>query len=213
MNITTSPHTLACTIVMRAIIALALLCVTSRTGAAAPQGSPAPGAKTSRWQLEVAAGGGFAGLGEVQVQVEPTLRCSPDTPPQCSLDPETVTLVRNKIYTWQPALATGLIFRRRFHEDAESIGVGIGGHFVFVPRGEGSSRAAPAITVHIGKAAMQLFGGLVFVPTDEAFLPNGGDRVIVPASFAGSSLVRTDSGKSPSFFAGVVIGGVPILKP
>lgn len=182
--------------------------------APSPTPTPAAGTEKSRWQLEVAAGGGFAAVRGTTVLTEPTLICNTAETPQCTVDPNTVTLVRNHSYNWKPALSTGLIFRWRLSDcgDEDCIGIGIGGHFVFVPHGD-STRPAPAITAHIGKAAMQLFAGVIFVPTDEAVFPNGGDKMVVPASFNPSSLLQTDSGAGPSFFAGVVIGGVPIFKP
>jgi hypothetical protein len=109
------------------------------------------------------------------------------------------------------------VFRWLFHDvpekdAADALGVGVGAHFVFVPRSEGATRAAPALALHFGKAQMQVFVGSIFVPTNDARLPGGGDRVIVPLSFDESTLVRNDAGKRASFFAGIVIGGVPVTK-
>ena len=170
-----------------------------------------------KWRLEVAAGGGFAGLSEVEVQSEPHLACSAATPPVCTPDPANKVLVRNKSYSWRPAVSTGLVFRWLLEPAteataAEALGVGLGAHFVFVPKTEGATRPAPALAVHFGKAAMQVFAGFIFVPTNEATLPGGGQRAVVPSSFDQSVLVRNDAGKGPSFFAGIVIGGVPVTK-
>jgi hypothetical protein len=170
---------------------------------------------TKRWRLnvEVAAGGGFAGIREGEVQTAPTLNCAGD-PQVCTPDSETVTLVRNNKYTWRPSLSTGIIFRWYKSTDAEigdKIGLGIGGHFVFVPSGN-DSRAAPALTMHIGKQSTQLFFGMIFVPTDRVDLPGESDRVVVPAGTNPSDFVRSDGGSGPSFYAGVVIGGLAVTK-
>lgn len=92
---------------------------------------------------------------------------------------------------WRPSLSTGLVFRYRFQEKDDAIGVGVGVHFVFVPKGTSdASRAAPALTIHVGKAAMHVFAGIVIMPTDDAILPNNAERVVAPASFSPASSPR-----------------------
>ena len=144
--------------------------------------------RTVKWALEVAAGGGFAGLSEVAVQQEPNLTCTTATPPVCTPDPANKVLVRNKAYSWRPSVATGIVFRMLFRETtedraADAWGAGHGTHFVFVPKSEGEARPAPALAIHVGKAQMQAFAGFILVPTNEATLPGGGNRAIVPIGF------------------------------
>jgi hypothetical protein len=200
-----------------AVIPLVVIFVTARASHAQVMPAPNVGRPIVTWRLEVAAGGGFAGLTEVEVQSEPNLLCDAGAPPVCTIDPANKMLIRNSAYSWRPAVSTGLVIRRLFEpsaEDvaAEALGVGVGAHFVFVPKSEGASRPAPALAVHFGKATMQVFAGFIFVPTAKASLPGNRDRAIVPNSFDQSSLIRNDAGKGPSFFAGIVVGGVAVTK-
>lgn len=174
----------------------------------------APSALAQRgFHLEVAAGGGFAGIREAEVQTEPNLTCDAGTG-ICTPDTLTTILIRNKKYSWRPSLSTGVIVRYQIADTADGAGIGIGagGHFVFVPNGDGS-RAAPAITLHVGSRSTQLFAGFIFVPTDEVHLPGGGNRAVVPRATRPEDFIRRDAGEGPSFFAGVVIGGISVSKP
>jgi hypothetical protein len=74
-------------------------------------GATTANAQNIQWRLEVAAGGGFAGVSEVQVQTEPNLTCNAATPPLCTPDPANKALVKNKAYSWRPAVATGCSYR------------------------------------------------------------------------------------------------------
>lgn len=165
-----------------------------------------------RLSVEVAAGGGFAGIREAEVQTAPSLNCSGE-PQVCTPDPDNITLVKNNKYTWRPSLSTGIIFRwqKRADDGEDRVGVGIGGHFIFVPSGT-DSRAAPALTLHVGKQSTQLFFGMIFVPTDRVDLPGDSDRVVVPVGTSSTDFVRRDGGHGPSFFAGVVVGGIAVTK-
>jgi hypothetical protein len=40
----------------------------------------------------------------------------------------------------------------------------------------------------------------------------GKDSVVVPSTFQTSSLIRTDAGRGPTFYVGVVLGGMSITK-
>lgn len=187
-----------------------LLLVMDSARAQAPPSAVATSA-WNQWTVELAAGGGFAGIPEVQVQTEPNFTCG--TSGTCVALPSTIVLVKNRTYTWRPSLSTGLVFFRRFTPDQDAIGFGIGGHFVFVPRGD-SATAAPALTAHLGKTGTHLFFGAIWAPSDDATLPGGGDRAIVPAGTDPKQFLRANaSGRTPTFFAGVVIGGVAISKP
>jgi hypothetical protein len=190
-------------------------------------------ADDTRWapRVEIAATGGFAGLAQVTVQTVPNLICSEQavlrnpagTPttvgvtPSCTVDPNNVVAIKNTTHNWKPATSTGIIFRWIVHKDQDDekndgFGVGVGTHFVFVPS-EQSTRAAPAITFHMGKKGLQVFGGWIFVRTDSVELPGLGERAVVPATFTTSSLTRTEGGREATFFAGIVIGALSITKP
>jgi hypothetical protein len=169
----------------------------------------APLAHAQHLSIDAAAGGGFVGVDTAGVQTIPNTSCDTSNPPKCTADANTVIAIKNTAYSWQPALAVGLVFRYIPNPGATShdgVGIGVGGQFVFVPHGS-SSRAAPAITVHIGTASKQLFLGAVFMPSDTVDIPGGGDRAVLSTGFQTSSLIRPDGGRGPTFFAGVVIDG------
>src|SRR5262249_25738930 len=118
---------------------------------------------------------------------------------------------------WKPSLSTGVIFRWILHYDDDTkkddgIGVGIGANFVFVPNATNST-PAPAITFHVGKRSLQAFVGSIFVPTATVDMPGGGDKAVLPQGFDTSTLIRNDGGRKPTFFAGIVVGGVSLTKP
>jgi hypothetical protein len=178
--------------------------------AAAPSSTP-----VHHWSLDTAAGGGFVGIKAAGVQTLPNTTCDKSTPPVCTVDPNNIIIVKNNTYAWQPALAVGLIFRYIRHIDPKTqdgIGIGVGGQFVFVPRGD-STRAAPAATLHVGTQSKQLFFGAIFAPADTVDIPGGGNRAVVPLGFSINSLARTDGGRGPTYFAGVVIAGKSITAP
>jgi hypothetical protein len=180
-------------------------------------------AQFGKWAIDVAAGGGFVGLNTNEVQTTPRTTCTTADPPVCTVDTNNVVITANSRYGWQPAVATGLVFRfvpkaetvsksTSGEELKDGIGFGIGGQFVFVPRGD-TTRAAPALTIHVGKSSQQIFFGWLFSPVDRVEIPGGGTSAVVPAAFPTSSLLRPDSQRRAQFFAGVVIGGVPVTRP
>jgi hypothetical protein len=173
--------------------------------------------------IDVSAGGGFVGLNTVEVQSTPRTTCQAGAPPVCSIDAERVVITANYKYGWQPAVATGLVFRYVFTPSEfarttsndpikDGLGVGLGAQFVFVPRGD-VTRAAPALTLHAGRSSQQVFFGVVFAPSDKVEIPGGGTSAIVPVSFPTAGLIRPDARRRPQFFAGVVIGGVAVTRP
>lgn len=192
------------------ILALAVLLMSSallRTATA--QTPPSNASSWKQWTLELAAGGGFAGIPEIEVQSEPNFNCATGV---CTPASGTQVLVKNRKYTWKPSLSTGLVFFRRLTAEQDAIGIGIGGHFVFVPRGD-SAVAAPALTLHVGKTGTQLFFGAIWAPSDDATLPGGGASAVVPTGTDPNAFIRRDaSGRTPTFFAGVVIGGLAITR-
>jgi hypothetical protein len=186
-------------------------------------GSPAGAQGLSKLAIDVAAGGGFAGLRSSEVQTVPHTTCNSGQPPVCTVDSSVVKIIANSTYGWQPAIATGLVFRYVPHparvgtsksgeEVMDGIGVGLGAQFVFVPRDD-TTRAAPAITVHVGKSSQQVFFGVIFAPSDRAELPGGGKSAVVPVGFDAAGLIRPNGGNKIQFFAGVVIGGVAVTQP
>jgi hypothetical protein len=109
------------------------------------------------------------------------------------------------------------VFRRLVGQagtaNEDSFGVGVGGHFVFLSGADGTIKAAPAVTVHVGTQKTQLFGGVIFVNSDQVSFQNGASSVVVPKDADTSSLILKNHGRGPSFFLGVVIGGVSVTKP
>lgn len=174
--------------------------------------------------LDVAAGGGFVGLARNHPQTQPHFDCPPqssgDGPPVCTPVPTKVVVHSGFSRGWQPALATGLVFRYVFspkqdesdNSKVDGIGVGVGGHFVFVPH-EGSTTAAPAVTIHVGNRNQQIFFGWAFVGVPTVDIPGGGPSAIVPSDFPLDSLRRGNGSRAPTFFAGIVIGGASVTQP
>jgi hypothetical protein len=173
--------------------------------------------------IDIAAGGGFVGLDTNEVQTTPHTTCTPAQPPVCTADPANVVVTANSRYGWQPAVATGLVFRYIPKPEyvgsddqggmkRDGFGIGLGAQFVFVPHGD-NTRAAPALTIHVGRSSQQVFFGWVFAPVDKVEIPGGGPSAIVPAGFQATELIRPDAGRRPQFFAGVVIGGVAVTQP
>lgn len=181
-------------------------------------------AQWAKVAIDIAAGGGFVGLRSAEVQSTPRTLCEPGTPPMCQVDPERKVLSKAFRYAWQPAVATGLVFRfvpspkvisraaTGSDTQSDGIGFGLGTHFVFLPQSD-ATRAAPAVTINVGRASQQAFFGLVFSPVDEIDMPGGGASAVVPAAFDGTALVRRGAGRGAQFFAGVVIGGVAVTRP
>jgi hypothetical protein len=163
--------------------------------------------------VEVAAGGGFAGVREAEVQTEPNMICSNASPPACTEDANNNVFVANNKYSWRPSLSTGVIFRWTEGKDTSGgkYGTGIGGHFVFVPAGK-DTRPAPAITLHFGTRSTQLFAGSLLIPVDKADLPNGAARFIGPRSLDPKSFVREGADRAWNFFAGIIVAGAAVTK-
>lgn len=197
-----------------AFLAVGLIFATPTHGAAQSQAAPSTSEdEVSRWALEVAAGGGFAGVREVEIQVLPHMICDDVTPRTCIEAQGLANFVKNTKYAWRPTLSTGLVFRRRFRLEEDSLGIGIGGHFVFVTKGTDTT-AAPAVAVHVGKPSAQLFFGFIWTPVDEVNLPSGTKNAVMPATVGPDSFFRESVGSiwPRTFFAGVVIGGVPVVR-
>jgi len=211
----------------RRIVRIILLCVVVL---AAGSAFAADDDSRARPRVEIAATGGFAGLAQVSVQTVPNLICpenavnrnptsSIGTATQlgaCTVDPDHVRIIKNTTHNWKPASSAGVIFRWVIHKDNgdatnDGLGAGIGAHFVFIPNSS-DTRAAPAVTFHVGKKNLQVFAGWIFAPTDEVTLPNGSTEAVVPASFTTSSLLRADGGREATFFAGIVIGSLSLTK-
>jgi hypothetical protein len=156
--------------------------------------------------LEVAGSGGFSGFIEAEALQQPAYDCN--TNDVCTAVPDSVDLVRNTRYVWQPALSVGLVFR---YGRRSGIGAGVGGHMVFVPN-EGGTRPLPAFTIHVGSESHQLFGGLILGSSDAIQFPNGRDRFRV-GSDSVPSFVRRNAGKGPNYFFGIVLEGKSLLGP
>ena len=182
-----------------------------------------PTPASSKWDrvyIDVAPSGGFIGVRKVELQTQPSLVCAatqpPATAPACTPDTASVLAIKNSSYSFQPAVSVGVVFGYRVHGDATSddaLYVGVGGNAVFVPTSENSTRPAPSITFHAGKKSVGAFAGFVFVPTDDITLPNGATQISVPPGFNTSSLVRTNAGRGPTFYFGIVVGGLPVKSP
>jgi len=114
-------------------------------------------------------------------------------------------VLRNVVYSWSPAISTGLIVR--FVSDDVKPGFGLGGHFVAFKEGE-EVRTAPSITAHYGTKDKQLFFGFLFTATDDVRLPNGRNEIVVADDEANSFVTRHTSDRL-NFFGGVVIATLP----
>ncbi len=171
-----------------------------------PSTSPSPDA--GKWwvpQVEAAAAGGFVGINQVQLQRIPLVLCPSPSPGQttpivCSPDPtNNVLVVKNQTNDWRPAVSAGLVFRWRFphtkrEQGDDSFGIGVGGHFVFVPQSDGTtSKPAPALTAHFGKSAFLAIGASFLArPRAEGASPTRGrlEHMGRPDAYVWNAAVR-----------------------
>jgi hypothetical protein len=186
-------------------------------GASGAAGASGASGTPSRWRLEAAATGGFAGFRSVQVTSEPHYICNNST--SCTPDPTgAVDLTKTTSYTWKPTLSSGLVFRRLFHDisdasqAADTMGLGLGIHVVFLSNSQNEVTAAPAAAFHIGTQHMQVFGGFLIASSDNVVFPNGQDRFTAPVGTATTTFPTTTSWGHPNFFMGIVIGGISVNK-
>ena len=167
-------------------------------------------------RVEVAAGGGFVGTPGAVVVSSPAVDC--DTDNECVTVEGQVDLSADNKRVWRPALATGVVFRiapsakkmRTSEERDEAFGVGLGGQMVFTPQGEGT-RLLPALTVHAGTKATQLFFGLLFGSFDKVEFPNGAETIRVSAE-GQPTFVRPNADGGPGLFVGVIIDGAAVTQ-
>jgi hypothetical protein len=173
--------------------------------------SASPGSQRLITNVEVSAGGGFAGIREAEVQAQPNLVCGSQQPPQCTEDATSNVFTANTRYSWRPSLSTGVVFRftRGLDTTGNVFGWGFGGNFVFVPSGK-DAKPAPAITFHLGTRSTQLFIGSLFIPVDKAEMPGGTQRFVGPRNLDPQTFIRAGADRAPSFFAGIVVAGAAV---
>jgi hypothetical protein len=167
-------------------------------------------------RVEVAAGGGFVGTPGAVVVSRPAVDCDADN--ECVTVEGQVDLLADNKRVWRPALATGVVFRIAPSAEPEDtpevkdtkFGVGLGGQMVFTPQGDGT-RLLPALTVHAGTKATQLFFGLLFGSFDKVEFPNGAETIRVSAE-GQPPFVRPNADGGPGLFVGVIIDGAAVTK-
>ena len=176
-----------------------------------------PSPMAAQWWLprvEVAAGGGFAGVRVAQVGSRPAVDCVAGGP--CQPVPDQIELFDATRRVWKPALATGVVLRWRAHyvendpDPDEAFGLGVGGQMVFVPAGD-ETRILPGVTFHAGTKTTQLFAGFLLAKFDKVVLPSGLDRIRVPTGTE-ANFVQPDADNRANFFVGIVVGGVAVTK-
>jgi len=151
-----------------------------------PETHPSPAQskwdKTWHWigdnlKVDGTAGAGYAGIYNGEQFTRAAFNpCSPEPCSGPKLVADSVDVFARNHYIWRPALSTGIVFHL-FSAAQSQMGVGIGGHMVFVPDTTGKTTPFPAVTLHVGTPKTEAFFGLILSSTDRVRLPNNAKSV------------------------------------
>ncbi len=132
-------------------------------------------------------------------------------------DADKIEIWGNHKYDWSPAASVGLVFRfievsdtatTEEIDETDGRGFGLGFHFVTLQKKE-DVKYAPAVTLHYGTSAFQVFLGPLLMPADSVDLPGRSSRIVVDASTDLDNFVIKDDGVELHFFAGLIFSGNP----